>query len=128
LLHKLFEQGSVGEALLGLVSGFAESPVDGTHERRLAAQAGAINQDISPVLPDFAANLPALLRVRGAHKNIYQTLFINLGVAVCFLVSLCSREGNQTLFDFFERDARISTPHRINVNPRQRPVQELLGS
>jgi hypothetical protein len=60
--------------------------------------------------------------------NIYQTLFINVGVAVGLLVSLRSREGNQTLFDFFERDARISTPHRINVNPGQGAVQELLGS
>jgi hypothetical protein len=63
-----------------------------------------------------------------ALMTIYQTLFINVGVAVGLPVLICGREGNQTLLDFFERDARISTPHRVNVNSGQGAVQELLGS
>ena len=50
------------------------------------------------------------------------------GVAVGLRLFLDGREGNKTLFDFFERDAGISTPHRIDVNSWKRAMQQLLRS
>jgi hypothetical protein len=57
--HELSEKGRVLFTTLdGDISGFAESPVHGTHERVLSAQDAAICEDSASIAPYLVANLP----------------------------------------------------------------------